>query len=422
MFGWTARQVVGRSVDELVPPDVSAVHAAHRESYVQNPKPRPMGAGLQLKVRHKSGELLPVDISLNEVSGTSYVIVAVRDVSDRIALDEERRQRTADARSRQTHALASLGELAGGIAHDFNNLVGVILNYVTLLDRQLEAEESRADLEQIRLAATRASALVRQLLTFARPDLGDKESLDLGDVIDELGEMLRRTVPATIDLVVDHGREQIWVRASERSIHQMLLNLAINARDAMPYGGQLTISLSSGWSAAGQHVAEISITDTGSGMSPEVRGRAFEPFFTTKQRGVGTGLGLSTVYGIANALGGSIEIDSTVGRGTVVTIQLPVADSDGAPVAGPERGDGLGTQSSAITGRLLLVEDEAALSESARRILVDHGVEVVVAIDGVEALEIFDATDDRFDVVVTDMVMPRMNGGELIDRTARSAT
>jgi len=293
--------------------------------------------------------------------------------------------------------------LAGGVAHDFNNLLGVILNYRTLIARRVTDEQVLADLLEIRAAAERAAALTRQLLTFARRDSATPEPLDLNAVVRGVGSMLVRTIGEQVDLRLElDDSKPLVVVADRHLLEQVVLNLAFNSRDAMPTGGVLTIATSLSPSGI-----NLRVTDTGSGMDADVARRAFEPFFTTKPRGQGTGLGLATVYGIVQQSHGDVTIDSTVGEGTTITVVLQGA-------GGVEPADHA-SATTAVGGseRILLVEDEAALRVGTSRVLAQNGYEVVVACDGVEALEMIEQMPVPIDLVVTDVMMPRMCGDEL---------
>jgi two-component system cell cycle sensor histidine kinase/response regulator CckA len=409
LFGWDARDLVGKPVEVLVPGDVVGVHAAHRSGYLADPVQRPMGAGLQLSGRRKDGSIFPADISLGAVEiggGRTMVLAAVRDVSERLALEAERRRLEVAAAGEQTHRLESLGQLAGGVAHDFNNLLGVILNYVTLLSRQIHDPAHASDLGEIRAAAERGAALTRQLLAFARRDVANPEPLDVNDVVHGVGAMLGRTIGEHVSLRLELDDRPVVAMADRHQVEQIILNLALNARDALDAGGVLTIRTSIDGSSPPR--ASIVIADTGQGMPPEVVERAFEPFFTTKPRGQGTGLGLATVYGIVQQSHGEVALESRVGFGTSVAVWLPLADE--MPARRYEQVE----ETRGGEERILLVEDEAPLRAATARLLRDGGYQVTTAGDGLEAIECLVA--DGFDLVVTDVAMPRMRGDELAER------
>jgi two-component system, cell cycle sensor histidine kinase and response regulator CckA len=318
---------------------------------------------------------------------------------------------------RQAERLEAIGKLAGGIAHDFNNLLGVILNYADFaLDEAGEA--ARADLEEIRKAAERGADLTRQLLTFSRRDLPQLEAVDVNDAIADTESMLRRTLGEDVALVTRLHPELSPVRLGTGQAEQILVNLAVNARDAMPSGGELTISTRGLSFADGERMSrlalapgryvELVIADTGDGMSSEVAAQAFDPFFTTKPRGQGTGLGLATVYGIVRQAGGQVVIDSAPEAGTEVRIYLPAATADRLPAARrPE------TSREGDSEVILLVEDEGPVRRLAERILAGHGYRVLAAENGDAALEACREHDGPIDLLLTDVIMPGLSGAEL---------
>ncbi|HVL06642.1 MAG TPA: PAS domain S-box protein [Acidimicrobiales bacterium] len=406
LLGWTAGELLGQQVEVLVPEADRDQHALHRAGYVADPEARPMGAGGQLSARRKDGTTFPAEISLSavhEAPGSVLVLASIRDVTERIELAAERQRAALEAQRERSHRLESLGQLAGGIAHDFNNLLGVILNYTALLSRRATDPATGADLGEIRAAAERGAALTRQLLTFARRDVANPERVDVNDVVRGVVAMLERTLGEPVELRLELWPGSVIAIVDRQQIEQIVINLAINSRDAMPHGGQITIATER---VEGELDIALRVADTGEGMPPEVVKQAFEPFFTTKPHGKGTGLGLATVYGIVRQNGGEVRIDSEVGAGTTVTIGLRSADDPAArqDVTGIDLLDG--------RERILLVEDEKSLRVATARILTGHGYQVIAASDGVEALEFLDDEPD-IDVVVTDIAMPRMRGDEL---------
>lgn len=419
LFGWNGDELVGQQVERLVPLTALDVHVAHRDGYIADPQARPMGAGLQLSARRKDDTTFPAEISLSTITddlGELLVLAAVRDVSDRIELEAQRQRQALDAQREQSHRLESLGQLAGGVAHDFNNLLGVILNYETLVSRTIHDPTALADLAEIRAAAERAAGLTRQLLTFARRDVANPEALEMNEIVQGVATMLERTLGEDIELALDLAEGHVVALADRHQIEQIVVNLVINARDAMPTGGRITIETerdrangpSSGIVAPRRAV--LRVNDDGCGMSPEVAARAFEPFFTTKATGEGTGLGLATVYGIVRQSRGEVSIRSSPGEGTTVTVVFP-----GAAQAQPDVGDDV----VAVGGgheRILLVEDEPSLRVATARLLEDQGYVVVVAVDGYDALDVFERESGAIDLVITDVAMPRMRGDELARR------
>jgi PAS domain S-box-containing protein len=331
----------------------------------------------------------------------------------------------------QAQRLENLGQLAGGIAHDFNNLLAVILNYVTFVSEEMDAatesdwggrwETARGDVTQIKRAAERAALLTHQLLAFARREVVRPQVLDLDQVISGVTEMLSRTLGEHIDVTTSSAGALWPVLADRGQLEQVLMNLAVNARDAMPGGGTLTVQTSNvtvdadfiaGGSEAqpGRNV-RLRVSDSGCGMPADVIEHAFEPFFTTKPEGAGTGLGLATVYGIVAQAGGHIQIYSEPGAGTTFSILLPVTEE--AAIAAPEH---VPYQRSPKGETILVVEDEDALCEVARRIFARNGYHVITAESGPEAIEIVRTYQGDIHLLVTDVVMPQMLGKEVSER------
>jgi signal transduction histidine kinase/CheY-like chemotaxis protein len=321
---------------------------------------------------------------------------------------------------RQSQKMEAIGTLAGGIAHDFNNVLSVIMGYAQIvLDEVPRDSHWRTDLEEVVKAGARASALTRQILAFSRKQILQPEVLDPNEACRALAPMLRRLLGEHIDLRVHLDAEVGRIKADASQLEQVIMNLAVNARDAMPSGGQLTIEtanveLDDAYvrthleSAAGPHVM-IAVTDTGHGMDKELTGRIFEPFFTTKVRGKGTGLGLSTVFGIVKQSGGSIWVYSERGRGTTFKVYFPRTDEVLAPGAEKD-------VSTTLTGSetILVVEDEEMLRKLTSIVLERAGYRVLVAATGDEALRLLD-DHVPVDLLLTDVVMPKMSGNELAD-------
>jgi PAS domain S-box-containing protein len=323
--------------------------------------------------------------------------------------------------------MEAMGRLASGVAHDFNNLLAVILGHAELMIARLEARHPlwhHAD--EVQKAAVRGASLTRQLLAFSRKDVSTPRNLDVGMLVSGTLGMLRRLIGEHIEVVTSVPAEPVGIRADRGSLEQIVLNLAVNARDAMPNGGRLEIDVEAieldaayvaghADAAPGPHV-RIAVRDSGCGMTPEVQARAFEPFFTTKPAGTGSGLGLSTVYGIVRGWGGHVTIESTAGRGATLRVYLPRVDLTQ---------DATATHSSAALtiGRgnetILLAEDEDTVRQTARQILTARGYRVLEAADGAEAIEVAAAHDGEIHLLMTDVVMPNMGGGELARRLVR---
>ncbi|MEO8587053.1 MAG: ATP-binding protein, partial [Acidobacteriota bacterium] len=342
--------------------------------------------------------------------GSTQFVVNSRDVTESRSVEEQ---------LRQAQKMEAVGRLAGGVAHDFNNLLTVIGGYGDLLAVSLADDpERRESVDEIVKAAARAAALTRQLLAFSRKQVLEMRVLDLRSIVDEAEKMLRRLIGEDIELVMARPETSAMVKADPGQIEQVLMNLAVNARDAMPKGGRLSIAiareeigapLAFGFEAAppGRYVA-LSVTDTGEGMDEKTRAHIFEPFFTTKDKGKGTGLGLSTVFGIVKQSGGFIDVTSGPGRGTTFKIVLPEAEGvpQGKRDSGVHRRHG--------TETILLVEDDAGVRELTRTLLERNGYRVVAADSLDDALAKADAFDGPIHLVLTDVVMPRGTGPDLV--------
>jgi signal transduction histidine kinase len=340
-------------------------------------------------------------------------------IKERLRAQAERER--LENRLNQAQRLESLGQLAGGVAHDFNNLLAVILTCTSFVAEATAGDEAvHADVEQIQTAAERATRLTRQLLIFGRRDKANIEVLDLCAIVTDIQGLLSRTIGENVTLVVHAADGLPAIRADRGQMEQVLINLAVNARDAMPDGGTLTIRLGTTMldedyarlhpQITPGHYVELSVSDTGVGMSPEVVSRIFEPFFTTKPRDKGTGLGLATVHGIVAGSGGSLSVYSELGMGTTFRAFFPPAPGHAAVATEP-------TEADAIRGHgetVLVVEDEPAVRQITARILRRHGYAVLEAASGAEALTL--AADHHFDMLLTDMVMPQVSGPELAQR------
>jgi CheY-like chemotaxis protein len=302
-----------------------------------------------------------------------------------------------------------VGRLAGGIAHDFNNLLTAILGYCELIGAHRgDSERILADVGEIRKAAERAAGLTRQLLAFSRRQHLQPKVMDLNETLLAMDSLLHRLIGEDIELVTLPGEELRKVKADPGQIEQVIVNLVVNARDAMPGGGKILLATRN--LAEGGQVA-LEVRDNGSGMDEQTQARAFEPFFTTKETGKGTGLGLSTVYGIVQQSGGTIRVSSTPGVGTAIVVTLPsAAEGHGAGDA-DEPSDVPATPPG--KERILLVEDEDAVRDMVCESLQRHGYVVQQAANGREALSIYESMPGGFDMVLTDVVMPGMSGGQL---------
>jgi two-component system, cell cycle sensor histidine kinase and response regulator CckA len=416
LFGYTTEEVLGLNPDDLISPaDLRGEASSFTEEVLSG---RTVHA--ETRRRRKDGKLVEVDlygvplIRNGELIG---VFALYQDITERRELSEQ---------LRQAQKIEAIGRLAGGIAHDFNNLLTVILGSTDMiLDRIGDRHPIGAELREIRAAGERAATLTRQLLAFSRKQVLRPEVLDLNDLLSNIERMLSRLLGEDVEMITSLA-DGLWrVRADPGQIEQAVMNLAVNARDAMPVGG--TMRLETGNvvidpAFAGRHkgmrsgeYVEIRVSDTGIGMDETVRARLFEPFFTTKPQGKGTGLGLSTTYGIVKQSDGYIQAESEPGKGSCFRIYLPRVQAE------LERGvEKPAVESVRGTETILVVEDETEVRSLVERVLTAQGYRVLVADRPSEALAISSRSDVRIDLMVTDVVMPEMNGCELARRLALS--
>jgi two-component system, cell cycle sensor histidine kinase and response regulator CckA len=362
---------------------------------------------------------------LRSTSGTVYAGLAVAtDVTDRRV--EELRRLRIDAQLERVRRLEAVGKMAGGVAHDFNNLLAVVLNYADFIADALPGDsELHADLAEIREAGERGASLTRQLLIFSRREVAKPEKIALNDVLTNLEKLLRRTLGEDVALNTGFAEDLHVIEADPAQIEQALLGMALNARDAMPDGGSLTIQTENvdldldyvdmnPQAQTGPHV-RVTIADTGHGIPPELIERIFEPFFTTKPRGSGTGLGLASVHGVMANASGHITVYSEPGLGAVFRLHFPAVVEDSAGEPEP----GVASHAEAIQVepgmRVLVAEDDESVRRVAARVLERAGFEVVACADGLEAIEVLEA-GERFALLITDVVMPNASGRELADK------
>ncbi len=345
---------------------------------------------------------------VDSLSGITEDITEARELEDQL---------------RQAQKMEAVGRLAGGVAHDFNNVMTVILGYSAVLLQELSQNSSaRSFVQEIHRAGERCAALTGQLLAFSRKQMLQPISLDLHQVIRDLMALLKNLIGEHITIVLQLDPASRWVKADAVQLEQVLLNLAVNARDAMPHGGTLTIETDQVFpdqvwgsehdSRVARTYVRVRVHDTGAGIDPAAKPKIFEPFFTTKPVGQGTGLGLSTVYGIVHQSGGTIAVESAMGQGTTMTVFLPEVSPPrtALPPASLEPASRPGTEV------ILLVEDEPSVRLLTQHILRTHGYTVHEAEDGFKALDLIRRSAPHIDLVVTDLVMPGMNGKELAMR------
>ncbi len=379
-----------------------------------------MSRDLPIRLNAQPGESVALTVAGLRGLGDAAVLLLLKDNSEEAKLKRQVAQATK---------MQAVGQLAGGVAHDFNNILTAILGYCDLmLMRHTPGDSDYDDIQQIKSNSNRAAGLTRQLLAFSRQQTLRPQVLQLPDVVSEVSHLLKRLLGETVQLALKHGRDLFPVRADPGQLEQVIVNLAVNARDAMAGkgGGTLTIQT---YSVKADQVAELgsdilpvadyaalSITDSGTGIAPSVLGKVFEPFFTTKEVGKGTGLGLSTVYGIVKQSGGFIFADSKVGEGTCFTIYLPAHEAEvgAAKARSPAKPNGIELWGS---GTILLVEDEHMVRTVTERGLTRHGYKVMSASNGEDALELL-ASGEHVDLLISDVVMPLMDGPTLV-RAAR---
>jgi two-component system, cell cycle sensor histidine kinase and response regulator CckA len=414
-LGWPSIQMVRRSIFDYIHPDDRDVVATQLAETLNNPL-RPVSQ--EVRFQHADGDWRIMEgIAVNRLGDPSVgaIVVNARDITER---------RKLEAQLRQSQKMEAVGQLAGGVAHDFNNLLTAILGYCSLiLDDVPEGNPMRQDLMEIQSAGERAASLTRQLLAFSRRQMLQPQVVDINTLVKELEKLLRRLISEDVELVMVLASDLLPVRVDPASIEQILVNLAVNARDAMPLGGRLTIETSNveiddAYAVThvvmrpGQYVM-MAVGDTGRGMDASMRARVFEPFFTTKEQGRGSGLGLATVYGIVKQSGGYIWVYSEQEHGTVFKVYLPPAQTRARP-----RSTDSGKTSDTAHGweTVLLVEDEDAVRALAREVLRRHGYVVLEARHGVDALRVGERHPDDIHLLITDVVMPRMSGHEVAAR------
>ncbi|MEP6694181.1 MAG: ATP-binding protein [Chloroflexota bacterium] len=420
-FGWPRAEAMGRPLVSLIVPErYQDRHTAGLAEYVRSGVGPVLRKRIELEACTRDGREIPVELAITPAETPSgHVFTAfIRDLSTRRSSEQERL--TLEERLRQSERLEGIGRLAGGIAHDFNNILAVVMNYSQFVEDSLpEGSDMRDDVVQIRLAAERGATFTRQLLTFAHRGAVNPQDVQLNTVLGELRTMLRRTIPKSVTIDLSLAPDLWTVRMDVGQLEQLLLNLIVNAADAMPDGGTALIKTSNVEFNgeiqepnlnSGRYV-RLEVTDTGYGMSKDVIARAFEPFFTTKAKGKGTGLGLATAYGIVQQAKGAISIQSVVGRGTTVRVHVP-AQVGAQPEAVRLRAAAV-PDTSPSKAMVFVVEDEPAVRKAVVRMLSDRGYSVLQAAGPTSAIELASLWSGPVDVLLTDIVMPDMTGDEL---------
>ena len=419
IFGYEASEMIGNSIFALIPPER---HDEERQIIARVSRGEPV-ARIETERIRKNGARVIIELSVSPVRDRAGTIVAAasikRDVTER---------RRSEQQLRQAAKMEAIGRVAGGLAHDFNNQLHALRGFADFVARDPNiGATARGDLHQVQRAADRMASLTRQLLAFSRRQVLTPETVDLDASVAEMQPMLQRLIGSDIEMHLERAPETKWVRVDPAQLLQVVMNLAINARDAMPGGGRLLVRTETRRLSMAQaalmdefqlepgEYAVLSVSDSGVGIAPEDLPQIFEPFFTTKGIGEGTGLGLPTVHGIVTQSHGAIQVESTVGSGTTFTIFLPLSPppdrrGSGQVPAQSEPGHG---------ARILVVDDEDLVREVAARSLEQAGFRVQRARNGSEALQILESSE-RFDLLVSDVVMPVMGGRELGQRLAGS--
>jgi len=419
ILGYPIDEIKGKSWAEFIAKeDLERMMEYH---HLRRIDPTVAPKGYESRLINNKGEMKDIFITVSVIPRTNKTVASLLDITDRKRA--EREMKALEEQLRQSQKMEAIGRLAGGIAHDFNNILTIIQGYCQLSLYELKGDHPlRENIEGIKKSTDRAAGLIRKILAFSRRQVMEMRVLDLNTVLMDLDKLLRRIIGEDIDLVTVLTEDLGRVKVDPGQIEQVILNLAVNAKDAMPNGGKLTIETAnaelddvyarSHVSVAPGHHVMLSVSDTGVGMSPEVKERIFEPFYTTKEKGKGTGLGLSTVYGIVKQSGGNIWVYSELGQGTTFKIYLPRAEATPEEITEkvakeePPRG----------SETILVVEDEEELRKLAVQFLQKQGYRVLEATQGEEALLICEQHKEPIHLLVTDVVMPGMSGRELSER------
>jgi PAS domain S-box-containing protein len=410
MFGYAAEELIGQNIKILMPEPYQSAHDGYLGNYVTTGIRKIIGIGREVSGRHKDGGVFPIHLAVSEFTaeGKRFFTGIIHDLSDRKHVEEALRE--SERRLAHAQKMEAVGQLTGGIAHDFNNLLTIIMGNLELVQDQLDREDLRGLVKKAQDAAELGAELTDRLLTFSKRQQLAPQALGLNELVLSVTEMLRRTLGDHITLTTSLSPDLWLTRADASQFQSAIVNLAVNARDAMPKGGKLIIETRNavldanqllGEVAAGEYV-RLSISDTGTGMSQETRERAFEPFYTTKEKGRGTGLGLAMVYGFVKQSGGHVALYSELGHGTTFNLYFPRIDGP----AEPEERAATERPAAVRTGQVVLVvEDDAGVRELTVARLKAIGYRVLEAPDGRQAIDIL-KSDAAVDLVFTDLVMP----------------
>ena len=424
ILGHQAAAILGRPLNHLYPAELAA--EADRELSIARTVGRYEGESVRASADDPERFLNITTAAMRDEAGALIGFARiVRDVTERRQGEEELRHR--ERQLRQAHKMEAVGQLAGGVAHDFNNMLTAIRGYTeVLLNDPSKDGPTRDALEEIRKATERAASLTRQLLAFSRKQVLQPRPVNPNAVVREMESMLRRLLVGDVELTTVLERDVGQITVDPAQLEQVLLNLVVNARDAMSDRGRIVIRTSNveldamfchlhEGARLGPHV-RLSVSDSGIGMSDETKRHIFEPFFTTKKRGAGTGLGLSTVYGIVKQSGGYITLDSEMGHGTVFRVYFPRTQAAAVPLLRPP----VGANQAYRQGTVLLVDDEDSVRRVLTALIERLGYEVLAATDGIQALEVSRTYRGTIDLLITDIMMPRMHGRELSERLAET--
>ena len=415
-------RVLGYSSDEMrAASPLDQIHPDDRQLVIDvtnETRRTGLGRRIEFRMRHKDGHWIHLESTAGVIPDATgkvnRLIIVNREISERRRLEEQ---------LRQSQKMDAIGRLSGGVAHDFNNLLGVIIGYGEILEERIpQTDPLRSSVDQVLKAGRRAASLTRQLLAFSRQQVLEPKVLRLNAVVADMEKMLRRMIGEDVDLAISLEKNLGAIRADQGQIEQVVMNLAVNSRDAMPDGGKLvieTINFEIDRAFASRYAYPVlpgkyvllTVSDSGTGMDAATQQRIFEPFFTTKEKGKGTGLGLSTVYGVVKQSGGYIDVFSSPGKGTTFNIYLPRIDGD----AVSEEQDNTPSTATRGTETILLVEDEDMLRSLTRNLLEMNGYTVLEAMNGAAALELAARTPGEIHLLLTDVVMPGINGRMLAD-------
>jgi PAS domain S-box-containing protein len=462
VFGWRREEIIGRALAEtIIPSEYREAHTKGLRHFAATGEGPILNKRIEITAERRDGSKFPVELTVwpIRVAGSCSFNAFVQDITERNRAEEELRKseerfreglegrvaertiqlaqaneqlrlelaerKQLEEQLRQSQKMEAVGQLAGGVAHDFNNLLTIITGHTQLLLEHLTPGNGlRGYVTEIQKAGDRAASLTRQLLAFSRQQVLQPQVLDLNSIVANIHKLLRRLIGEDIDLVAVPRNDLGRVKADPGQLEQVIMNLAVNARDAMPQGGKLTIETANvdlDETYARGHVGVtpgpyvmLAVSDTGIGMDAATRAHMFEPFFTTKEKGKGTGLGLATIYGIVKQSGGNVWVYSELGRGTTFKIYLPRVEEALKPIERSSARHGVGRGSETV----LIVEDEGAVRSLVRGVLEENGYTVLEAGGGEEALVISARHAGRIDLILTDVVMPHMSGRELAERLA----